>query len=86
MNPYEPTLGPRNRNDRGDHALGSPADVAGEPTADSKLLSQAIVFSTLLVCGVAIFAVVSFTGRDGYLPFLVFGFVVYLAVIKFLGD
>ena len=53
---------------------------------NSRTLPQAIVFSTLVICGVTVFAVVVFSGINWFLPTLAYSFVVYVGYIKFLGD
>ncbi|EKU96996.1 hypothetical protein Lepto7375DRAFT_0928 [Leptolyngbya sp. PCC 7375] len=55
-------------------------------SVNSRTLPQAIVFSTLVICGVAVFAVVIFSGLNWFLPALAYGFVVYIGYIKFLAD
>jgi hypothetical protein len=63
-------------------ASEAPKSGASEST---ERLVQAIVFSTLFASGVALFAVVAFTGVDWFLPTLVYGVGIYLAWIKFLS-
>ena len=68
----------------------SPVPSAPEPQIDSDAVSttasrlaQAIVFSTLVLCGVGIFAVVALAHLDWFTPTLVYGFVLYVAWLRF---